>query len=316
MSLPSKTVVFEILREIFKIFLQFLSGRVDPWLLYPDSATGADNEGTAMKIKTLFAKGLVISAIASTMALGAGVAGASASDGRHERNTSGSEHEQGSEHGHDDDRDDDDGEENGRGHETHGQGWGFGHGTGEDANEDSTDEDANEDSSDDSGDESSDDESGDDDSGPVVSVPVVDVPVVDEPAVVVPVDSTPDTTVTSIETPAVARENPASAATTESSPTNDSSLANPQVTTETGSAIDVQPQVVIAAPEFAREVADAPATTTSDAALEIAGSETANATSGSLPMTGASSLVALGLAASLLAAGWLIIAGRRRNEVA
>ena len=255
-----------------------------------------------MKIKNLFAKGLVISAIASTLALGVGVAGASASDGQHERNTSGSEHEQGSDHGHDDD-----GEENGRGHETHGQGWGFGHGTGEDANEDS---------SDDSGDESSDDDSGDDDSGPVVSVPVVDVPVVDEPAVVVPVDSTPDTTVTSIETPAVARENPASAATTESSLTNDSSLANPQVTTETGSAIDVQPQVVIAAPEFAREVADAPATTTSDAALEIAGNATEIATSGSLPMTGASSLVALGLAASLLAAGWLIIAGRRRNEVA
>lgn len=63
-----------------------------------------------MKIKTLFAKGLVISAIASTLALGAGVAGASASDGQHERNTSGSEHEQGSEHGHDDDGREDDGE--------------------------------------------------------------------------------------------------------------------------------------------------------------------------------------------------------------
>ena len=60
-----------------------------------------------MKIKNLFAKGLVISAIASILALGAGVAGASASDGQHERNTSGSEHEQGSDHGHDDD-----GEEN------------------------------------------------------------------------------------------------------------------------------------------------------------------------------------------------------------
>ena len=311
MSLPSKTVVFEILREIFKIFLQFLSGRVDPWLLYPDSATGADNEGTAMKIKTLFAKGLVISAIASTMALGAGVAGASASDGRHERNTSGSEHEQGSEHGHDDDRDDD-GEENGRGHETHGQGWGFGHGTGEDG----FDENADDDSSDESSDESSDDDSGDDDSGPVVSVPVVDVPVVDEPAVEVPVDSTPDapvpdTTVTSIGTPAVAREIPASDATT------DSSLTNPQAVTETSSDI---------APEFNREVADAPATSNRDAApeiatleiatLEIAGNATEIATSGRLPMTGASRLVALGLAASLLAAGWLIIAGRRRNEVA
>jgi len=270
-----------------------------------------------MKIKNLFAKGLVITAVASTLALGAGVAGVSASDGQHERNTSGSEHEQGSDHGHDDD-----GEENGRGHETHGQGWGFGHGTGEDGGDENADDESSDDETSDesSDDESSDDESGDDDSGlvvavPVVAVPVVDVPVVDEPAVVVRVDSTPDTRVTDIETPAVAREIPASAVTTESSP------SNPQVATETDLAIDVQPQVVIAAPEFAREVADAPATTTSAAApeiaaLEIAGNATEIATSGSLPMTGASSLVALGLAASLLAAGWLIIAGRRRNEVA
>ena len=68
-------------------------------------------------------------------------------------------------------------------------------------------------------------------------------------------------------------------------------------------------------------MAQAPVTTRSDAvpeitAPEIAGNATEIATSGRLPMTGASRLVALGLAASLLAAGWLIIAGRRRNEVA
>jgi len=95
-----------------------------------------------MKITNLFAKGLVISAIASTMALGAGVAGASASDGQHERNTSGSEHEQGSEHGHDDDHDDDDHDDHGRGHESHGQGWGFGHGTDDDNCDDSSDDDS------------------------------------------------------------------------------------------------------------------------------------------------------------------------------
>ena len=291
MSLPSKTAVFEILREISQKVSKFLSGPTTSLLLYSDSATGADNERSAMKIKNLFAKGLVITAVASTLALGAGVAGASASDGQHERNTSGSEHEQGSEHGHDDDGEEDDGEKNGRGHETHGQGWGFGHGSGEDADEDSTDEDANKDSSDDSGDESSDDDSDPVVSVPVVDVPVVDVPVVDEAAVEVPVDSTPDapapdSTGTSFDIQDVAREIPAGAATT------DSSLTNPQVVTETSSVI------------------------ATDIAPEVAGGETASATSGRLPMTGASSLVAVGLATSLLAAGWLIIAGRRRNEVA
>ena len=221
-----------------------------------------------MKINNLFTKGLVVTAIATTMALGAGVAGASASDGRDERNTSGAEHERGSEHGHDDD-----GEENGRGHEAHGQGWGFGHGI---------------------------DEDGDDESAPVVSVPVVDVPVAGEPVAEVPVDSAPDTTapaapapdtiVTRTATPALTLEVPATAAPTQTSP--------------------------VAAPEVVRDVAESSATPTNDATLEISGNETASPASGSLPMTGASNFIVLGLAASLLAAGWLIIAGRRRNEVA
>jgi hypothetical protein len=91
-----------------------------------------------MKIANLFAKGLVITTIASMLALGAGVAGVSASDGRHDRNASGSEHERGSEHGHDDDDHDD----HGRGHESHGQGWGFGHGTDDDNCDDSSDDDS------------------------------------------------------------------------------------------------------------------------------------------------------------------------------
>ena len=219
-----------------------------------------------MKINNLFTKGLVVTAIATTMALGAGVAGASASDGRDERNTSGAEHERGSEHGHDDD-----GEENGRGHEAHGQGWGFGHGT---------------------------DEDGDDESAPVVSVPVVDVPAAVEPIAEVPVDSAPDTTapaapapdtiVTRTATPALTLEVPATAAPTQTSP--------------------------VAAPEVIRDVAESSATPTNDATLEISSNETASPASGSLPMTGASSFIVLGLAASLLAAGWLAIVGRRRNR--
>ena len=219
-----------------------------------------------MKINNLFTKGLVVTAIATTMALGAGVAGASASDGRDERNTSGAEHERGSEHGHDDD-----GEENGRGHEAHGQGWGFGHGI---------------------------DEDGDDESAPVVSVPVVDVPAAVEPIAEVPVDSAPDTTapaapapdtiVTRTATPAFTLEVPTTAAPTQTSP--------------------------VAAPEVVRDVAESSATPTNDATLEISGNETASPASGSLPMTGASSFIVLGLAASLLAAGWLAIVGRRRNR--
>jgi len=219
-----------------------------------------------MKINNLFTKGLVVTAIATTMALGAGVAGASASDGRDERNTSGAEHERGSEHGHDDD-----GEENGRGHEAHGQGWGFGHGI---------------------------DEDGDDESAPVVSVPVVDVPAAVEPIAEVPVDSAPDTTapaapapdtiVTRTATPAFTLEVPATAAPTQTSP--------------------------VAAPEVIRDVAESSATPTNDATLEISSNETASPASGSLPMTGASSFIVLGLAASLLAAGWLAIVGRRRNR--
>jgi LPXTG-motif cell wall-anchored protein len=140
--------------------------------------------------------------------------------------------------------------------------------------------------------------------------------VVDEPAVEVPVDSAPDTTApaaptadtteTSFAAPAVALEIPASAV------PNDSSLTNPQAVTESSPNI---------APEATREVPGASATTTNDATLEIsakqtAGNETAGATSGSLPMTGAMSLLVVGLAASLLAAGWLVIAGRRRKVVA
>ena len=139
---------------------------------------------------------------------------------------------------------------------------------------------------------------------------------VDEPAVEVPVDSAPDTTAPAAHTadmtppsfvaPVVALEIPASAG------PNDSSLTNPQAVTETSPII---------APDVTREVPEASATTTSDAANQIVGNETADneiasATSDTLPTTGAMSLLMIGLAASLLAAGWFVFAARRRHDVA
>ena len=178
-----------------------------------------------MKITNLFAKGLVITTIASTLALGAGVAGVSASDGRHDRNTSGSEHERGSEHGHDDDdhddddhddddHDDDDHDGHGRGHESHGRGWGFGHGSDEHSCDD---EDGSEDTSDDASDDSS-----DDDSAPVVTMPVSDTPVDSAPDSSVP-DTTVSTSEPTIENPAIVLEIPAVAV------PSDFRVTNPEV---------------------------------------------------------------------------------------
>ena len=270
-----------------------------------------------MKITNLFAKGLVITTIASTMAVGAGVAGVSASDGRHDRNTSGSEHERGSEHGHDDD--DHDG--HGRGHESHGRGWGFGHGSDEHSCDD---EDGSEDTSGDASEDSS-----DDDSAPVVTMPVADTPV----------DSTPDTTVSTseptsgptIKTPAIVLEIPAvatpsdfrvtspavvptiepiSASPTSSSPTSTSPTTASPISNSP--AATIQPQIVDEVPEVAGDSTTNPSISgTVDAE---ATQQTAPSTSSSLPMTGASAMVLLGLAASLLAAGWFVIAGRRRNN--
>ena len=261
-------------------------------LLYPDSATGADNERSAMKITNLFTKGLVISAIASTLALGAGVTGASASDGQHERNTSGSEHEQGSDHGHDDDHDDDDHDDHGRGHESHGQGWGFGHGADEDNCDDSSD----------------------DDSAPVVTLPVSDTPV----------DSAPDTTVSTsgptseptIETPAIVFEVPAVAAPTDFRATNPAVVPTTEPISASpitaSPAATIQPQVVVEVPEVASDPTTSPSLAGN---VEVeATQQTASSTSSSLPMTGIAAMVLLVLAASLLAAGWLVITSRRRNR--
>ena len=285
-----------------------------------------------MKITNLFAKGLVITTIASMLALGAGVAGVSASDGRHDRNASGSEHERGSEHGHDDD--DHDG--HGRGHESHGRGWGFGHGSDEHSCDD---EDGSEDTSDDASDDSS------DDLAPVVTLPVSETPVDSAPDSSVP-DTTVSTSEPTIENPAIVLEIPAVAApsdfrvtnpavvpTTEpisasptstsptstsptsTSPTTASPISNSPSTASPISnspAATIQPQIVDEVPEVAGDPTTNPLI--SGTVEAEATQQTAPSTSSSLPMTGASAIVLLGLAAGLLAAGWLVIAGRRRNN--
>ena len=250
-----------------------------------------------MKISNLFSKGLVITAIASTLVLGAGVAGASASDGRHERNTSGSEHEQGSDHGHDDDETDE--EENGQGHETHGQGWGFGHG-GDENNCDDED-----------GSEHTGDDSSDDDAAPVVTAPVADTPVDSVPDTSSPDMSTPATTTPTGETPEIVLEVPAIDAAT------DFRVASPEVVPATDQisaspSETVQPQIVVEVPEIAGDSASSPSLT--DVVENQSTQQTAQATTSSLPMTGASGMVLLGLAVILLATGWLVIAGRRSNS--
>jgi LPXTG-motif cell wall-anchored protein len=225
-----------------------------------------------MKITSLFTKGLLVTAIATTMVLGSGVAGASASDGHHDGKGSGSEHEHDSGHGRDDDDD------------THEEGH------------DGCDDDSKS------------------------SSPSTTTPVVAEPASEVPVDSTlagpdtstPDTTVASFVTPADALEIPVVAAPTVLR------VASPTVILVTDRTANPQSQSVVVVPEAIREVTAAPAGDTSEVAPEMSSTESATApsTSGNLPMTGASSLFVVGLAASLLAAGWLVIAGRRRKVVA
>ena len=75
-------------------------------------------------------------------------------------------------------------------------------------------------------------------------------------------------------------------------------------------AATIQPQVVVEVPEVASD----PTTSPSLAGNVEATQQTASSTSSSLPMTGIAAMVLLVLAASLLAAGWLVITSRRRNR--
>ena len=77
-----------------------------------------------------------------------------------------------------------------------------------------------------------------------------------------------------------------------------------------------QPQLAVTIPQISGDVTSAP-TLTQDAeatAIAVAASETVTSQAGSLAMTGAMSLVMIGLAASLFAAGWFVIAARRRHH--
>jgi LPXTG-motif cell wall-anchored protein len=74
--------------------------------------------------------------------------------------------------------------------------------------------------------------------------------------------------------------------------------------------------LAVTIPQISSDVTSAP-TLTQDAeatAIAVAASETVTSQAGSLALTGAMSLVMIGLAASLFAAGWFVIAARRRRH--
>jgi LPXTG-motif cell wall-anchored protein len=154
-----------------------------------------------------------------------------------------------------------------------------------------------------------------------------------------PVDFAPDTTVSTseptaeptIENPAIGLEIPAvatpsdfrvtspavvptiepiSASPTSTSPTSTSPRTASPISNSP--AATIQPQIVDEVPEVAGDPTTNPLI--SGTVEAEATQQTAPSTSSSLPMTGASAMVLLGLAASVLAAGWLVIASRRRNN--
>jgi LPXTG-motif cell wall-anchored protein len=108
---------------------------------------------------------------------------------------------------------------------------------------------------------------------------------------------------------------PTSTSPTSTSPTTASPISNSPSTASPISnspAATIQPQIVDEVPEVAGDPTTNPLI--SGTVEAEATQQTAPSTSSSLPMTGASAIVLLGLAAGLLAAGWLVIAGRRRNN--
>ena len=240
-----------------------------------------------MKIKNLFAKGLVIIAISSSMILGVGVAGASASDGHRGRDTSSSERRH--------DADDNDGDR-------------------DEGDDDRDDDDC--------------DDDGLDENSPSSSLPVVSVPVVSGPGVDIPAENTrvtpnptapeisapeipvPDTTVASFDTPEGAVRSPAAA------DSADFQVTSPEIVPVSEPTTSNQPQISVTVPQTGSDVPGAPTLTTDADAPTVtaAARETVTPEAGSLALTGAMSLVMIGLAASLLAAGWLVIAARRRHN--
>jgi LPXTG-motif cell wall-anchored protein len=129
-----------------------------------------------------------------------------------------------------------------------------------------------------------------------------------EPISASPTSTSPTSTSPTSTSPTTASpisNSPSTASPTTASPISNSPISNSPAAT-------IQPQIVDEVPEVAGDPTTNPLI--SGTVEAEATQQTAPSTSSSLPMTGASAIVLLGLAAGLLAAGWLVIAGRRRNN--
>jgi LPXTG-motif cell wall-anchored protein len=155
------------------------------------------------------------------------------------------------------------------------------------------------------------------DSAPESSVPDTTVstsePTIENPAIVLEIPAVASPSDFRVTNPAVVpTAEPISASPTSTSPTTANPISNSPISNSP--AATIQPQIVDEVPEVAGDPTTNPliSGTVEAEATQL----TAPSTSERLPMTGASSLLVVGLAASLLAAGWLVIAGRRRKVVA
>jgi LPXTG-motif cell wall-anchored protein len=136
-------------------------------------------------------------------------------------------------------------------------------------------------------------------------------PTIENPAIVLEIPAVAAPSDFRVTNPAVVpTTEPISASPTSTSPTTASPISNSPISNSP--AATIQPQIVDEVPKVAGDPTTNPLI--SGTVEAEATQQTAPSTSSSLPMTGASAIVLLGLAAGLLAAGWLVIAGRRRNN--
>jgi LPXTG-motif cell wall-anchored protein len=136
-------------------------------------------------------------------------------------------------------------------------------------------------------------------------------PTIENPAIVLEIPAVAAPSDFRVTNPAVVpTTEPISASPTSTSPTTANPISNSPISNSP--AATIQPQIVDEVPKVAGDPTTNPLI--SGTVEAEATQQTAPSTSSSLPMTGASAIVLLGLAAGLLAAGWLVIAGRRRNN--
>jgi LPXTG-motif cell wall-anchored protein len=136
-------------------------------------------------------------------------------------------------------------------------------------------------------------------------------PTIENPAIVLEIPAVASPSDFRVTNPAVVpTAEPISASPTSTSPTTANPISNSPISNSP--AATIQPQIVDEVPEVAGDPTTNPliSGTVEAEATQL----TAPSTSSSLPMTGASAIVLLGLAAGLLAAGWFVIAARRRNR--